>query len=75
MTSAADEIRIEVKHGADLLTAIGASARLRITIFRDRPYLYDGDAAYEECYLVPVRTACVRPWRFFWERALAVSPR
>lgn len=26
-------------------------ARLRITVFREFPYLYDGDAAYEERYL------------------------
>lgn len=26
-------------------------ARLRITVFRDFPYLYDGDTAYEETYL------------------------
>ena len=28
-----------------------ALAKLRITVFRDWPYLYDGDAAYEERYL------------------------
>jgi predicted GNAT superfamily acetyltransferase len=26
-------------------------ARLRVTVFRDWPYLYDGDAAYERGYL------------------------
>lgn len=37
--------------GGDLLPFIPALARLRITVFRDWPYLYDGDQAYEEDYL------------------------
>ncbi|GAB0119318.1 GNAT family N-acetyltransferase [Acidisoma sp. 7E03] len=37
--------------GQDLLPFIPALARLRITVFRDWPYLYDGDQAYEERYL------------------------
>ena len=32
---------------------IGDVARLRIAVFRDWPYLYDGDPAYEERYLQP----------------------
>ena len=37
--------------GADLAGVLPALARLRITVFRDFPYLYDGDAAYEADYL------------------------
>jgi GNAT superfamily N-acetyltransferase len=37
--------------GADLPPFIPALARLRITVFRDWPYLYDGDQDYEESYL------------------------
>jgi GNAT superfamily N-acetyltransferase len=37
--------------GADLPPFIPALARLRIAVFRDWPYLYDGDCAYEESYL------------------------
>lgn len=37
--------------GAALAEVIPALARLRTTVFRDFPYLYDGDAAYESGYL------------------------
>ena len=37
--------------GAGLAAVIPALARLRIAVFRDFPYLYDGDAAYEADYL------------------------
>lgn len=36
---------------AELDAALPDLARLRITVFRDWPYLYDGDAASEESYL------------------------
>lgn len=39
--------------GQALLDALPDVARLRIAVFRDWPYLYDGDAAYEEAYLGP----------------------
>jgi len=35
--------------------ALGDLARLRIAVFRDWPYLYDGDEAYEESYLKTYR--------------------
>lgn len=41
--------------GADLKAAIPDVAALRIAVFRDWPYLYDGDPAYEEAYLAPYR--------------------
>ena len=43
--------RIQTVTGAALRPFIPALARLRITVFRDWPYLYDGDQIYEETYL------------------------
>ncbi len=37
--------------GPDLAGIIPALAELRVRVFRDWPYLYDGDAAYERDYL------------------------
>ena len=44
-------LRIVTVTGAELRPHIPALARLRIAVFRDWPYLYDGDQAYEENYL------------------------
>lgn len=38
-------------HGADASAVIADVARLRIEVFADYPYLYDGDLAYERDYL------------------------
>lgn len=43
--------------GAGLAEIIPALARLRIAVFRDFPYLYDGDAAYEASYLADFAAA------------------
>ncbi|WP_137392387.1 GNAT family N-acetyltransferase [Rhodoligotrophos defluvii] len=37
--------------GTEVLSVIEGLARLRIQVFREFPYLYDGDLAYEERYL------------------------
>lgn len=37
--------------GADLVAALPALARLRMVVFHDWPYLYDGNLAYEQHYL------------------------
>lgn len=37
--------------GPDVLAALDDLAALRIAVFRDWPYLYDGDTAYEADYL------------------------
>ncbi len=37
--------------GAQVYGHLPELARLRITVFREFPYLYDGDSAYEERYL------------------------
>jgi len=47
----AKEIRIERKSGVVLSQYIPELARLRIEVFRDFPYLYDGDYDYEKKYL------------------------
>jgi hypothetical protein len=44
-------IRIERWSGAALQQYIPELARLRIEVFREFPYLYDGDFDYEEKYL------------------------
>ncbi|HRD76728.1 MAG TPA: GNAT family N-acetyltransferase [Hyphomicrobiaceae bacterium] len=42
---------VEPLTGDALASALPALARLRIAVFRDWPYLYDGTLAYEEGYL------------------------
>jgi GNAT superfamily N-acetyltransferase len=49
-----EEIRIEVKRGAELESVIPAVSRLRTEVFREWPYLDDGDLAWEERTLRPV---------------------
>lgn len=39
--------------GHALSAALDDVARLRISVFRDWPYLYEGDLAYERSYLEP----------------------
>jgi GNAT superfamily N-acetyltransferase len=55
MTSSAtiDPSRLEIKvvSGRDLLPHMETLARLRISVFRAFPYLYDGDMEYEKKYL------------------------
>lgn len=46
-----ENIQITPVSGADLDAAIPDLAALRIRVFRDYPYLYDGDADYEAKYL------------------------
>lgn len=48
---------VHVLTGAALEAALGDVAALRIGVFRDYPYLYDGDAAYERRYLATYRDA------------------
>jgi GNAT superfamily N-acetyltransferase len=45
------EIRIERLTGNNLKTRLPALARLRIQVFHDFPYLYDGSLDYEKKYL------------------------
>lgn len=46
-----EPIRVETCTGAALLPLLPALARLRITVFREWPYLYDGSEAYEAGYM------------------------
>ena len=48
-------IRVERLTGDALDAALPEVAHLRITVFRDWPYLYDGDLAYETGYLQAYR--------------------
>jgi GNAT superfamily N-acetyltransferase len=50
-------VRILPLTGADLAAALPAVARLRIAVFRDWPYLYDGSLAYEQTYLARLAAA------------------
>ena len=45
------DLEIAVLSGAEIAPHLDDIARLRIGVFRDWPYLYDGDAAYEAQYL------------------------
>jgi GNAT superfamily N-acetyltransferase len=45
------EIRYLTLTGSDIVPFAGDLARLRMDVFRDFPYLYDGDLEYEERYL------------------------
>lgn len=44
-------VELKTLTGPALAAHIGDLARLRITVFRDWPYLYEGDEAYEQEYL------------------------
>ena len=44
-------LRVAPLTGAAIIPALPALAQLRITVFRDWPYLYDGTMEYEQGYL------------------------
>ncbi len=44
-------INLEAYSGSQISTAIPDLARLRVAVFREWPYLYDGDGAYEGGYI------------------------
>ena len=46
-----DAITLQSLSGAALLPHLDEVAKLRIAVFRDWPYLYDGDVGYEREYL------------------------
>ncbi|SLN48109.1 Acetyltransferase (GNAT) family protein [Roseivivax jejudonensis] len=48
-------MRVEALTGGDLEAALDDVARLRIAVFRDWPYLYDGSFDYERDYLQTYR--------------------
>jgi len=57
-----DSIRIERLTGKHVEPYLEELAHLRLTVFREYPYLYDGDMAYEADYL---RTYSVSPESLF----------
>lgn len=48
-------MRVDALSGPALEAALDRVAELRIRVFRDWPYLYDGDLAYERRYMEPYR--------------------
>jgi GNAT superfamily N-acetyltransferase len=60
------ELRIEQLRGAKIATQLQALADLRIAVFREWPYLYEGSAAYEkkylETYLRSERSLAILAW-------------
>ncbi|NLC62295.1 MAG: GNAT family N-acetyltransferase, partial [Gammaproteobacteria bacterium] len=48
---AAAPLRTQVLKGRDIAPRLDEVARLRIAVFREFPYLYDGDFDYEARYL------------------------
>jgi GNAT superfamily N-acetyltransferase len=50
-------ITVRTVTGPEILRFIDAAADLRIRVFRDFPYLYDGSKAYEDKYLAHFATA------------------
>lgn len=57
MADTTSTIVLETLTGDALRAALPDLARLRIAVFRAFPYLYDGDAAYEEKYLATYAAA------------------
>lgn len=49
-------VQVRVLTGPALAAALEDVAKLRITVFRDWPYLYDGDVEYERRYLAEYAT-------------------
>lgn len=45
------DLATKILHGSDLAPCLDDLARLRIEVFRDFPYLYDGTLDYEKRYL------------------------
>ena len=50
-------IEVRALTGEDIIPILPDLARLRITVFRDWPYLYDGSLEYEETYLAKFAAA------------------
>jgi GNAT superfamily N-acetyltransferase len=44
-------IQFEKHYGSDIKNIVAPLAHLRVTVFREYPYLYEGTLAYEEKYL------------------------
>lgn len=53
----ATEFRLQTLTGPAILPYLSALAVLRVEVFRDWPYIYDGSAAYEETYMLSYAAA------------------
>jgi len=62
MSDGSSAITIQCHTGPAIVPFIPDAARLRIAVFREWPYLYDGDDAYERSYLL---TYCKNPDSLF----------
>lgn len=51
MTTCSSDLQLHTVTGAAIAEHVGDLAALRIRVFREWPYLYAGDAAYEAAYL------------------------
>lgn len=69
------ELRVQTFTGRQIAPHVDDLARLRIAVFRDWPYLYDGDADYETKYLAAYANSAdsVFVIAFDGERAVGVS--
>jgi GNAT superfamily N-acetyltransferase len=70
---AADGVTVAVAQGAALAPLLPAVARLRVTVFRAWPYLYDGSEAYEATYLQTYVKAAGAAVAVAWDGAAVVG--
>lgn len=68
-----ERFRIQRLSGLDLNPYLPELARLRIRVFRDFPYLYQGSAAYEESYLKTYAAAPDSAMVLVWDRERVVG--
>ena len=66
-------VRFEALTGERLAQALPSLAELRIAVFRDFPYLYDGTLAYEQDYLARF-AAAASLWSGCVSRCFSHSP-
>jgi GNAT superfamily N-acetyltransferase len=66
-------IRIEKYHGAEIANVIEDLGRLRIEVFRDFPYLYEGSLDYERNYLQTYVNAPASMLAIVWDGLDAVG--
>jgi GNAT superfamily N-acetyltransferase len=69
----ADRLTIGICAGQALAAALPAVARLRLRVFRDWPYLYDGSEAYEAAYLRTYLQAPGAAVAIAWDGGTAVG--
>lgn len=67
------EIQIRNLTGNQIAPHLPDLARLRITVFREFPYLYDGDPAYEERYLATYSNSPHSLFVLVWHAAQIVG--